>query len=511
MARIAVIGAGVGGLSVGVRLAAQGHQVEIFEQSATFGGKLGQIEYQGFHFDTGPSLVTLPAVYRDLFLKTGGPLSECLDLVPVDPAFHYQFADGTSFDMPNASRGQLLDELNRSLGPGTGAQWLALLDRADRMWDATREPFLCSPLDGLKTLIRLSRRFSDLRTIAPGRSLRHLGRQYLSDDRLRLVLERYATYTGSDPRRAPAALATIAYVEQTFGAWYLRGGLRTLGLALAQRFRELGGIIHLESPVHEVLIEDHRAIGVRTPAGPHLADIVIANADATNLYQHLVPKNKKTAATRRALARSTPSLSGFVILLALSGRTPGMRHHTVLFPQDYDAEFDAVFGVGKSKNAPIPVPDPTIYITNPDDPAIRPDDQHESWFILVNAPRHTPANRKTGIDWDAPGLAQDYADRILGILARRGYDLTHRILWRKVRTPADLERETASPGGSIYGSSSNGARAAFLRPSNRSVIDRLFLVGGSAHPGGGLPLVGLSAEIVAKQIGTAADYKPSRS
>jgi phytoene dehydrogenase-like protein len=192
-----------------------------------------------------------------------------------------------------------------------------------------------------------------------------------------------------------------------------------------------------------------------------------------------------------------------VLLLALRGRTPGLRHHTVLFPADYDAEFDHVFGTGRCADKPSPVPDPTIYISAPDDPAMRPDDAHEAWFVLVNAPRHDPAR---GMDWDAEGLAEQYADQILELMAARGLDVRDRLLWRQVRTPADLERETRSVGGSIYGTSSNGTRAAFLRPANRSAVDGLYLVGGSSHPGGGLPLVGMSAAIVAGLIGPAAAH-----
>jgi phytoene dehydrogenase-like protein len=172
----------------------------------------------------------------------------------------------------------------------------------------------------------------------------------------------------------------------------------------------------------------------------------------------------------------------------------------VLFPEDYDAEFDAVFGTGSFAGAPRPVPDPTVYISAPDDPALRPDDAGESWFVLVNAPRHDP---DTGVDWREPGLAEQYADRVLDVMAERGLDIRNRVRWRVVRTPADLERDTGSVGGSIYGTSSNGARAAFLRPGNVSPVPGLFLVGGSAHPGGGLPLVTLSAEIVAGLIGPA--------
>jgi len=180
------------------------------------------------------------------------------------------------------------------------------------------------------------------------------------------------------------------------------------------------------------------------------------------------------------------------------GRTPGLRHHNVWFPQDYDAEFDAIFG-RRAK----PVDDPTVYVCAPDDDRMRPDADHESWFVLVNAPRHGTAGEAGTIDWTAPGLADAYRDRVLAVMAQRGYDVRDRLLWSEIRTPADLERDTRAPGGAIYGTSSNGARAAFLRPANRSLVPGLFLVGGSAHPGGGLPLVGMSADLVAEMIGRA--------
>jgi phytoene dehydrogenase-like protein len=230
------------------------------------------------------------------------------------------------------------------------------------------------------------------------------------------------------------------------------------------------------------------------------ADVVVSGADAAALYRDLLAPDRRVSGTVRGLGRATPSLSGFVLLLALRGRTPGLTHHTVLFPDDYDAEFDAVFGTGRYAGAPRPVDDPTVYVSAPDDPALRPSDGTESWFVLVNAPRHDPEG---GVDWTTPGLADGYAARVLEVLARRGLDVRDRVRWAEVRTPADLARDTGSLGGSIYGTSSNGARAAFLRPANASPVRGLFVVGGSAHPGGGLPLVALSAEIVAGLIGPA--------
>ena len=295
-------------------------------------------------------------------------------------------------------------------------------------------------------------------------------------------------------------LATVAYAEQAFGSWYVRGGLHRLALAVADRAREHGAVLRTGCAVRRGVLAGGRTAGVELADGEVVAaDVLVSDADAARLYADLLPPGP-TRAPRRALARATPSLSGVVLLLGLRGRTPGLAHHTVLFPADYDAEFDAVFGTGRNAGCPQPVHDPTVYVSAPDDPALRPDDDSESWFVLVNAPRHEPGR---GVDWDSPGLADRYADRVLQVMAERGLDVRDRVRHRVVRTPADLERDTGSVGGSIYGTSSNGARAAFLRPGNRSPVPGLFLVGGSAHPGGGLPLVTLSAEIVAGLIGPA--------
>ena len=499
VARVVVVGAGLGGLAAAARLAALGHGVTLLEQADEVGGKLGWFARDGHAFDTGPSLVTLPRIYRDIFAATGARLEDEVDLVRLDPAGAVRFADGTELAMPG-SRADVPAALDAALGDGAGAQWAGLMTRAEQMWRITEQPFLRSPLRGAATLAGLARSTRDVSTVAPWQTLRGLGRRHLSHPHLRTLLDRYATYSGSDPRRAPAVLATVPYVEQEFGSWYVRGGLRRLGLAVADRARDRGAVIRTGCRVRRVLVSGGRASGVELADGEAVpADVVVCGADAAALYGSLLPPSRTTARVRRSLARGTPSLSGFVLLLALRGRTPGPAHHTVLFPEDYDAEFDAVFGTGRY-DRPRPVDDPTVYVSAPDDPAVRPDDDSESWFVLVNAPRHDPAG---GMDWNSPGLADRYADLVLGTMARRGLDVRERVRWREVRTPADLERVTGSVGGSIYGTSSNGARAAFLRPGNVSPVRGLFLVGGSSHPGGGLPLVALSAEMVAGLIGPA--------
>ncbi|UVS78477.1 NAD(P)/FAD-dependent oxidoreductase [Actinokineospora sp. UTMC 2448] len=488
MADVAVIGAGMGGLAAAARLAHAGHAVTVFEAAPTYGGKLGVTRLGEFTFDTGPSLLTLPHVYRDLFAETGGDLDEHVDIVPVDPLCHYRFPDGSVLDLPHAEH-EVAPALAAALGPDAGEQWTRLMSRGRRLWDLVGEPVLHRPLNGVPDLLRHSRNVRDLLAIAPWRTLRGAGRG-LADPRLRMLLDRYATYTGSDPRRVPALMTVVPYIEQHHGGWYVQGGLRRLADALHAHCRELGVRFHFAAPVTGIDTDGRGVRGLRVAGESVPADIVVSDADAHHLHRDLLT-DPRAARARRALARTQPSLSGFVLLLALHGTTTPRRHHRVLFPADYDAEFDAVFG-----QRPRPVDDPTVYVCSPDDPTVAPSG-HEAWFVLVNAPRHGP------VHWDAPGLAKDYADKVLAVLAARGLDVRDRVLHRAIRTPADWERDTGSVGGSLYGSSSNGARAALLRPANRSRVPGLFLVGGSAHPGGGLPLVALSAAIVARLIGPA--------
>jgi len=496
MAKVVVIGAGVGGMSAAARLAKAGHDVTIFEASNRTGGKCQTKWIGDYAFDVGPSLLTLPAVYRDLFLKTGKRIEHILELEPVDPAFKYHFADGKQITFPNLSLKAICDSIEEALGKTAGDEWHNLMQRAEHMWDVSRGPFVESELKSIRSLIAKKGFLKDLRVISPLTSLRSLTSKYTKNPYLSKIIDRYATYSGSDPRKVPAVLLTIAFVESSFGAWHIKGGIGQLSVALEERCRDLGVKFELNSPVTRIANQGSSATGVVVHGQNIAADYVVANADAELVYNKLLPADVSAAKSeRKKLASATKSLAGFSLLLGLdnsklAGAAPTMNHHNVYFPEDYDAEFDDIF------TKKIPVDDPTIYICAPNDPAMVKGGNKEAWFVLVNAPRHEPG---TGWDWSKGSSL--YAAKIIAKLDALGLRVSERLDVMEFQTPMDLEKNVGAPGGSIYGTSSNGARSAFLRASNTSPLKNLYCVGGSAHPGGGLPLVGISAEIVAEAIG----------
>ena len=497
MSRIVVIGAGVGGMTVAARLAKQGHEVAIYEASDRTGGKCRTEWIGDYAFDTGPSLLTLPAIYKDFFLKTGPRFERVLTSTAVNPSFTYNFADGKSVDFVNLDLPKTCAAIDASLGVEGGNAWHTLMQRAEIMWDISRVPFVQSELTSIWSLLKRRDLIRGIRQIAPYKSLRKVTGEYTKDHHIQMIIDRYATYTGSDPRKAPAALLTIAFVEASFGAWHLAGGIGQLSVALEDRCRLLQVDINLKSPVAQINTVQGAVTGITLASGAVIsADLVVANADAEIVYNHLLgPDVRQAKPERKKLKRAEKSLAGFSLLLGLDnslidGPAPEINHHSIYFPTDYDAEFDAIF----TKH--IPVADPTIYICAPHDPLMVKREGTENWFVLVNAPRHDP---ESGWDWSRGGA--EYAQQIIAKLDALGLRVSERLDVMEFRTPLDLQNSTNAPGGSIYGTSSNGAMSAFSRAKNRSPVKGLFCVGGSAHPGGGLPLVGMSAELVAEAIG----------
>ena len=488
MTRVVVIGAGVGGLGAACRLAGAGCDVLVLEAADAIGGKLGTERWEGHTFDTGPSLMTMPFTLRETLAAADVDLDGVLELAPVEPICRYRWHDGSELSTwtDETRTAAAFDAVE----PGAGAGWRALLEQGRRTWEMSLPLFLSQPVGSLLEIARRSGRPIDPRDIQAHVTLSRIGARRFRDPRLRQVVDRYATYAGADPARAPGTLSVIPYTETAFGAWHPLGGMHRIAEVLRDAIVARGGEVRTGARVRRVLVEDGTAVGVELVDGSvERADAVVSNADAARLYEELLPD----PSAAEAIARAPGSVSGFVLLLAIRGRTPDLPHHSIWFPRDYRAEFADVF------DDPQPPNDPTIYLCNPaaTDPSCAPDGD-ESWFVLVNAPQHGP------VDWDAEGAR--YQERILDRLDALGLDARARAKKVIRRTPADLERLTGAPGGAIYGTASMGARAAFLRPRNESpAARRLYLATGSAHPGGGIPLVllsgGIAAELVRRDCG----------
>jgi len=490
--KIVVIGAGMGGMTAAARLSRGGHEVVLYEASDQVGGKC-RTEWIGkVAFDTGPSLLTLPAVYKDFFQRTGKPMGLVCPIESVNPSFDYRFGDGSNLKFSNLSRNKTLESISETFGAESAAQWDRIMKRAERMWDVSRGPFIESELKSPISLMKRLTFMRDMKIIAPWKTLRDHADEILKDQRLRYIMDRYATYSGSDPRKAPAVLSTIAFVEESFGAWHVKGGLGQLTATVYQRALDVGVKFHLSTAVASISTEGKRVTGVVLADGTFVqADVVVANADASLVYNKLISGHKRALKkARKNIAQADVSVAGFCLLLGMR-KDPEqvLNHHTILFPENYDAEFDAIFTHGK------PVEKPTIYICAPQDPAMSKDETLEGWFVLVNAPTHGQ------FDWNNKEFARNYANTIIDQIEARGISVRDRLESLTIRTPADLEAAVHAPGGAIYGTSSNGARAAFMRAKNRSPIKGLYLVGGSAHPGGGLPLVGIGGDLVTEAIG----------
>jgi len=476
---VVIVGAGVGGLATAIRLGAAGHRVVVLERRAVTGGKLAATHHDGCTFDVGPSLLTLPGVFDELFSLAGTSLAEQLDLRRLDPQFQYHWPDGSSLVVPDAA-----DDTAAAfdaLAPGAGAEWRRFDGRGRGIWDVSERTFLAGPMNGPRQLLRRVRSPADLWAIDPLRTLHRLAARCFADRRLVQWAGRYATYSGSSPFRAPATLACIPHIESRFGCWYPMGGLDTLRDALERVAVAVGVDVRCACEVVRITtaFDAGRVGGVELADGTAIAaSAVVANADAEHIYGDLLPD----ADELRTVTRAERSTSGLVVTAAVRGTTPGLGHHTVWFSPDDRAEAEAL-AAGRM------AAEPTVYgcVSSVTDASQAAPDL-ENWFLLVNAP--------AGIELDAA----IERSRLLDVLASRGTDLRTRVVGSEVLTPADMAQRYRAPGGAIYGASSNGRRAAFLRPRNRARLPGLYLVGGSSHPGGGLPLVAISARIVATMV-----------
>jgi phytoene desaturase len=502
MGRVAVIGAGMGAMAAAARLAVAGHRVTVYERTDTYGGALRRRERDGFAFDTGPGLLPLPAVYRDLFVKTGKqPLEECVELVQTDPCARHLFPDGTRVDLPNASRAGVVAALEESVGRGAGERWGAFLVRGREAWDRTRRPLLEEPLwpnwevlAGREPYPSVPhRRLLRTRRAA---TLAQVGEWELGDPRLARLLESHALAYGLDPRTVPASAAVLPYMEHAFGVWYVRGGLRELARAVYERCLDRRVEFRFGAQAVRVAEKDGRAAGVE------LADGTLEEADhvVVGVRPDLVAGPHTTAAEGEVAPRPDGAPPAAVpgrltVLLALRGaREADAVHRTVVHSPARDAELDALTGAVPAGERAAVVP--TVTVLRPDDPALRPDDGHESVVLMATVPAGTGAAE-----------AERRAELVLTAAEAAVPGLRERLLWHEVRGPEDVRRETGAAG--VPAPALAGGGAALLRPGNATGLPNLYRAGGWSHPGGGLPHAGMSGALVNGLIVEGPDFRGS--
>lgn len=475
MSDVVVIGAGFGGLAAAIELAAAGCRVTVLEAGPRPGGKADQVVIDGLACDTGPSLLTLPSVAAALFDVAGCRLEDEVELIP--SAFRYHFPDGCIVDT-HATVEDTLASVERALGGRAAGDLERHLDRGRRVWEASADAFVFGPAPSVGRVFGMGpRAWRDLLRIDAHRTLWDVICEDAADWRLRWLLARYATYNGSDVRSAPGTLSCIAWVELGLGGWGVRGGLHALACALAQVAARLGVEFHFDEPVQRVRVGRGRVTGVVTARRELEAPWVVCNADVAHLAGALLP------AEARGLDIGEPSLSGWVGVLR-TGRRPDRVGHQVVFPQDYLREFVDLFDRRRTPR------DPTVYSCS----GVAAHGQghwgaDEALFVMVNAP--ALCGRPDQVDWGGMALRR----------LRRAGLVEPDARWVWSRTPRQLERRFPDSRGAIYGAASNHALAAFRRPPNRLAgVGGLALAGGSAHPGGGVPLCLQSGRQAAREL-----------
>ena len=481
---VVVIGAGVGGLATAVRMAARGHRVTVLESAPTVGGKLGQHEDCGHRFDRGPSLFTMPELMEELDDLVPSDVTARPDRFAyktLDRSTHYFWEDENEPLIAWTNSERFAKDVERRWGVSS-TRLLQHLQRSKSAFELTRGVFLERSLHEQSTYKTAAawKLLSRIWSLPLMGSLNHYNRRKLGHSKLTQLFDRYATYNGSDPHRAPSMLHVIPHLEHGIGTYLPEGGMRAIPLHLERLATCLGVNILTKTPAHRI----HHANGVvrgveDASARIHPADIVVSNADLHPTYRRLLPDLK---APERILGQER-STSGVIFYWGVRGQHPQLSLHNILFSRDYRKEFKSIREQGT------PGDDPTVYIniTSKELPNDAPEG-HENWFVLLNV----EANPEM---WSPEAVAK-LREQVLAKIERT---LGHRpdIVCEQLLDPGTIESSTSSWKGALYGASSNSTAAAFLRHRNRSTdLKGLYFCGGSVHPGGGIPLCLLGARIV---------------
>ncbi|GGH18863.1 1-hydroxycarotenoid 3,4-desaturase CrtD [Mucilaginibacter phyllosphaerae] len=479
-----IIGAGIAGIAAAIRLAVKGYTVEVYEANSYPGGKLSQFEQNGYRFDAGPSLFTMPQYVDELFKLAGKNAADYFGYQKLDVVCKYFYEDGTRLSA-YADTKQFAKEIEDKTQEPAAAIIRHLANSRD-IYDITNHVFLERSLHRLKTFLRWDTIRSILRfpQIDPFRTMHKANLSGFKDARIVQFFDRYSTYNGSDPYQAPATLNVIPHLEHHFGAYFPDGGMYSITQSLVKLAEELGVQFKYNYKVDEIVVINSVAKGIRAKGEDILADVVVSNMDVWFTYNRLLSKHPKLH-PKKILSQERSS-SALIFYWGINKQFPELDLHNIFFSADYQTEFDHIWNQQDIYH------DPTVYLNISS--KYKTDDAPEgceNWFVMINV----PANN--GQDWDQ--LIATARNHIMNKLSRLLHqDIGKLITTESILDPRGIENKTSSYKGSIYGTSSNSQFAAFLRHANRSSkAAGLYFCGGSVHPGGGIPLCLLSAKITA--------------
>ncbi|SJM92400.1 phytoene desaturase family protein [Crenothrix polyspora] len=490
---VVVIGAGLGGLSAAISLASEGFSVDLLEKNDKVGGKLNVLEKDGFSFDLGPSILTMPHIFQRLFERVGKNMADYVTIQPVEPHWRNFFEDGSTLDL--SSDAEYMQRELAKLGTNTAKEFAAFMAYSKQLCKITEQGYFEHGLDSFWELIQHYGPVRSLLEFDVCRSMDQGVRRFITDPKLVEVLNYFIKYVGSSPYDSPALMNLLPYIQFGYGLWYIKGGMYGMAQALQKLALELGVNIRVNSEVADIETQGERATGVRLTDGRVLAaDIVVSNMEAIPAYQKLLKQPQQA----QKLQRFAPSCSGLVIHLGVDKIYEQLAHHNFFYSDQPREHFKAIFKSHRLSD------DPTIYLVAPvkSDPSQAP----QGCEIIKILP-HIPH-----LDTKNPLTAKDYAafrERVLIKLERMGLtDLRKHIVCEETWTPVDIEAKYYSNQGSIYGVVTDRFKnLGFKIPQRSASLRNLYFVGGSVNPGGGMPMVTLSGQLVRDKI--LADLKRS--
>ncbi|MEX0882467.1 MAG: 1-hydroxycarotenoid 3,4-desaturase CrtD [Cyclobacteriaceae bacterium] len=480
-----IIGSGIAGLAAAIRLSNKNYEVSVFESNSYPGGKLSEINLNGYRFDAGPSLFTMPELVDELFILSGKNPKAHFDYIRLPVNCHYFWEDGVRIQAFSDTR-HFAREINTKLGEPLNNVNKAL-EKSAYIYRHLSPLFMHRSLHDWRTWTSRKALKSYLKIGKLGLfdTMAHANSMQFKNEKLVQLFNRYATYNGSNPYQTPATLNIIPHLEFNIGAFFPKKGMHDITMSLYHLARDLGVHFYFEKRVDKILVENNQSIGIKTNGQEHFSDIVVNNMDMVNAYKSLLIDQKQP----KFLLKQPKSSSALIFYWGINKVFPELDLHNILFSNDYKEEFNHIFERGSIYH------DPTVYINITS--VYKKEDAPKgcmNWFTMINVPNNQ------GQNW-AFFKKQAKANIIQKINKTLNIDIEPLISVEEILDPVTIESKTSSANGALYGNSSNNRYAAFLRHANySSSIKNLYFCGGSVHPGGGIPLCLLSAKIMSNMV-----------